>query len=170
MLVHSFSPNTKAFKKIQFLCSLKSVALADPSLTEALYGLGLVYSKLKRNSQAEKHYLQVLELEPLHVEAMLDLAYLHYTEQNFTEVIRLLQRIPRSMLFTTAEYVQLGSMLVNSHIQLDHLNEAEELFKMMLVQDSQKLQVDALNGLGKTASDVAYTILCVSLYYQPCAG
>lgn len=124
--------------------------LADPSQTDALYGLGLVYSKLNKTSQAEQHYLRVLELDPLHQDAMLDLGYLHYTLTNFTEVIRLLKRCPQSMLFSTLDFVQLGSMLLNAHIRLGHWKEAEELFKIMLAQDSQKLQVDALNGLGKS--------------------
>jgi pentatricopeptide repeat protein len=46
------------------------------------------------------------------------------------------------------ELVQAGSILVNSHIQLGHWREAEELFEVMLTQQSQKLQIDALNGLG----------------------
>ena len=122
--------------------------LADPSQTDALYGLGLAYSKLNKYSQAEQQYLRVLELDPLHQDALLDLAYLHYTLTNFTEVIKLLRRLPQSMLFSTQEFVQLGSMLLNSHIKLGQWKEGEQLFKIMLAQDSQKLKVDALNGLG----------------------
>lgn len=107
-----------------------------------------MYQKLKKNTKAEEHFLKVLELEPLHQEAILNLGYLHYAQKNFTEVIRSLKKLPESALFSSPKYVQAGSMLVNSHIQLGDLREAEELFKIMLDQDSQQLQVDALNGLG----------------------
>ena len=47
------------------------------------------------------------------------------------------------------ELTQAGLILINSHIQLGHWKEAEQLFEMILTQQSQKLQIDALNGLGK---------------------
>ena len=156
-----------------FLCSLKSVVLADPSQTDALYGLGLAYNKLNKNSQAEQHYLRVLNLDSLHQDALLDLAYLHYTLPNFTEVIKLLKGLPQSMLFCSRESVQLGSMLLNSHIKLGHWKKAEELFKIMLAQDSQKLQVDALNGLGNvTITYYGGTIISVidSSEHVKCIG
>ena len=128
--------------------SLKSVIAADPNLTDAQYGLGLVYRKLQKNSHAEKHFMKVLELQPRHNETIVELGYLHYTQKNFTEVVGLLKKFPKTELFSLMELTQVGSILVNSHIQLGHWKEAEELFEVMLTQQSQKLQVDALNGLG----------------------
>ena len=129
--------------------SLKSVIAADPSLTDAQYALGLVYRKLEKSTHAEKHFMKALELEPHHNEALVELGYMHYTQKNFTQVIGLLKKLPKTELFSSMEFVQAGSLLVNSHIQLGHWREAEELFEMMLSRGSQKLQIDALNGLGK---------------------
>ena len=129
-------------------CSLKSVVAADPNLTDAQYGLGLVYRKLKKSLYAEKHFVKALELEPQHTEAMVELGYLYYTQNNFTKVVSLLKKLPKTELFTSTEFVQAGSLLVNSYIQLGRWNEAEELFEVMLRKDSEKLRIDALNGLG----------------------
>ena len=92
--------------------------------------------------------MKVLELEPQHNETIIELGYLHYTQKNFTKAIRLLKKLPKTDLFSSMELIQAGSLLVNSHIQLGHWREAEELFEAMLMRDSQKLHIDALNGLG----------------------
>ena len=133
--------------------------VADPRQTEALYGLGLVHKRLQKLSRAEEYYLKALELEPVHQDTILDLGHLYYTQKNFTEVIKVLKRLPQSLLFTAPDYVQAGSMLVNSHLQLGHANEAEEIFKIMLVADSLKLRVNALNGLGNAISTIIIDIL-----------
>ena len=92
--------------------------------------------------------MKVLELQPQHNETIVELGYLHYTQKNFTKVVGLLKIFPKTELFSSTELVQAGSILVNSHIQLGHWKKAEELFQVMLTQESQKLQIDALNGLG----------------------
>ena len=70
-------------------------------------------------------------------------------KKNFTEVVVLLKKFPKTELFLLMELTQAGLILINSHIQLGHWKEAEQLFEMILTQQSQKLQIDALNGLGK---------------------
>ena len=125
--------------------------VADSNNIDALYGLGLVYTKLNKIQKGEEYFLRVLELSPYHPDTLLDLGYLHYSRNNFTEVVRLMKSIPHSFLFSTPEYVQIGSMLVNSYIQLNHRKEAEDMFKIMLNQESLELQVNALNGLGNAS-------------------
>lgn len=101
--------------------------------------------------------MKALELQPQHNETIVELGYLHYSQKNFTKVVGLLKNFPKTELFSSTELVQAGSILANSHIQLGHWKEAEELFEVMLSQESQKLQIDALNGLGMITRHLANT-------------
>ena len=129
--------------------SLKSVTIADPRQVDALHGLGLVYMKLKKGLRAEEYYLKTLAVEPHHQDTILDLGRHYYDQRNYTEVVKVLTRLPQSLLFTDPVYTHAGSMLVRSYLQLGQAKEAEEIFETMLLQDSQQHKIEALNGLGK---------------------
>ena len=125
------------------------MVLADPRQVDALHGLGLVYKKLKKTLRAEEYYLKALAVEPHHQDAILDLGRHYYDQRNHTEVVKVLTRLSKSLLFTAPDYTRAGSMLVRSYLQLGQVKEAEGIFEAMLMQDSHQLRIEALNGLGR---------------------
>ena len=131
-----------------FHYSLQNVASADPTLADSNYGLGLLYIKLQKYSMAKEYFDKALKYEPIHIKTLLHLGYLHYIQKNYTKAVALFKKIPQSELFSTKYELSAPSILVNCYIQLGHLQAARELLELMLTQDSQQLQVKALNGLG----------------------
>ncbi|OGR98632.1 MAG: hypothetical protein A3G85_04685 [Elusimicrobia bacterium RIFCSPLOWO2_12_FULL_39_28] len=69
---------------------LRSNSRGDYSLYN---NLGIIYGNLRKFEESEKSFQQAIELEPLRVEAHLNLAYLYTQEKRFSQAIKAYQTV-----------------------------------------------------------------------------
>ena len=123
--------------------SLRSVAKANPNISDAQYGLGLCYIKAKRLEDAETRLRTALTLEPTHQDALYTLSYMYYALKNYTAAVEVLTSVPNWEMHVFNNR-NMAVVLVNCYVELNEMTKLKRVYEVIRKQNPK-----TTDGLGK---------------------
>lgn len=133
-----FDAGLRAYKMESFQQAAQNFEMAaakSPSMQDAFYYLGLSYWKLNMLGNAQKSFVDVLNLNPGHLYARESLGILLFREANFAEAKRNLEAAKNLASINPEVYLALGRI----YIMESHCAEAVDAFQRGLSVDSANL-------------------------------